>query len=48
MMLKRFFQNSNYIARTSRSVRDARADYDGRRQRQSMPRGDDHRPLLQL
>ena len=30
------------------SARDAGANYEGRRQRQSLPRGDDHRPLLQL
>jgi hypothetical protein len=48
MMLQRFFYNCNDIAKASRSVRDAGADYDGRRQRQSLPRGDDQRPLLQL
>ena len=42
------FYNCNDIAKASPSARDAGADYDGRRQHQSLPRGDDHRPLLQL
>jgi len=47
-MLQRFFYNCSDTAKASRSERDAGADYDGRRQRLSLPRGDDHRPLLQL
>jgi len=47
-MLQRFFYNCNGIARASRSARDAGAAYTDRRQRLSLPRGDDHRPLLQL
>jgi hypothetical protein len=48
MMLQRFFYNCNDTAKASRSARAAGADYDERRQRLSLPRGDDHRPLLQL
>jgi len=48
MMLQRFFYNCNGIAKAARSARDAGAAYSDRRQRLSLPRSHDHRPLLQL